>query len=105
MIELLFESIASLIGGAASFFSGVFTQQAIDKTISIKKLFTLIFLTLGIVMVSIELSCLFSSSCSPLSWKTIVLEIFACTFISIFSVVLVKIAFFIKKADSKKVKK
>ncbi len=90
MFELLFE-------GLASFLSGIFTQQAVDKTISLKKLFWLIFFVVLIVMASIEASCFFNKNCMPFSWKMVALEFIVCIGLALFTVGVVKFSFWIKR--------
>lgn len=97
MFELLFEVLASLMGGVASFLSGIFTQQAADKTISLKKLFWLVFFLLFFVMLSIEASCIFNKSCISFSWKMALLELMICVGIGFFAVGLVKVSFWLKR--------
>jgi RsiW-degrading membrane proteinase PrsW (M82 family) len=96
MFELLFEGLVSLVTGIVSFLSGIFTQQAVDKTISLKKLFWLVFFALLIVMVTIEASCIFNKNCISFSWKMVALEFMICIGLGLFTVGLVKLSFLIK---------
>lgn len=96
MLELLFEGLASLLRGIASPLSGIFTQQAADKTISLKKLFWLIFFLLFVVITSIEVSCVFNKNCIAFSWKMLALEFIACIGLSLFTVGLVQFSFWVK---------
>lgn len=96
MLELLFEGLPSLVGGIVSFLSGIFTQQAVDKTISLKKLFWLVFFGLLIVIAAIEASCVYNKNCIPFSWKTVALEFMICIGLGLFAVSLVKFSIFVK---------
>jgi uncharacterized membrane protein len=97
MFELLFEGLTSLIGAMASFLSGIFTQQAVDKTISLTKLFLLVFFVLLLVMLSIEASCVFNKNCQSFSWKMALFELMICVGLGLFAVYWVKFSFWLKR--------
>ncbi len=93
MIEILVETLAS-------FLSSIFTQQAAEKKISLKKLFWLLFFTLLTVMTAMEGSCFFNENCIAFSWKFVGLEFITCVGFAFFIVGLIKLSFwfFAKKS-------